>query len=402
MRRLEHLVRFDAQRGQVVDVEKAAPVDLVVGEAPPGEPIMSVAPASSCRRARPCTVPGRKPQGPPGGERARSDVGARGKCGRNSGPRPSPFSTVELDLARGKRFAIGPPEERHQHLAAQMRNRRVSSRYRNIWHSGWFGRRAQHVHPPCDCRAPTAMWLGTMSTISPMPCAAQRRHQPPQAVLAAELGIDPRRIDHVVAVQRARPRGHDRRGIEVADAERRKIRHQRGRVGEGKARVELQSHGGARHVIAASPFEGREPALEPRRVKQRLGRRRHTPPPVRMFVDRAGKVRLLVEAERVFERQQVRARKRRLGDKFQRGVDDCRRSSWSDGWFAGRRLGAAERAPQRRAVPVAFRALPRRHRCQAERLLASRCRVPRHQPATVGRSCVDVIAAAIGQPAAAA
>jgi len=35
-----HLVVFDTQRGKLVDVEKAPPVDLIVGGAPPSQPIM--------------------------------------------------------------------------------------------------------------------------------------------------------------------------------------------------------------------------------------------------------------------------------------------------------------------------------------------------------------------------
>jgi hypothetical protein len=40
MGRLEYLVILDPQAGQLVDVEEAAPVDLIVGGAPPGQPEM--------------------------------------------------------------------------------------------------------------------------------------------------------------------------------------------------------------------------------------------------------------------------------------------------------------------------------------------------------------------------
>ena len=40
MRRLEHRLVLDPQRGQAVDVEEASPVDLVARRAPPGEPVV--------------------------------------------------------------------------------------------------------------------------------------------------------------------------------------------------------------------------------------------------------------------------------------------------------------------------------------------------------------------------
>ena len=89
---------------------------------------------------------------------------------------------------------------------------------------------------------------------------AQFGDEPPQSLFAAELGIDSRRIDHVVAVHRARPRRHDRRGIEMTDAERGKVRHQGCGIGEGKAAMELQPHRRARHAHApSSPRQRLEP-----------------------------------------------------------------------------------------------------------------------------------------------
>ena len=78
------------------------------------------------------------------------------------------------------------------------------------------------------------MWLGTMSTISPISAAAIRR--PAGAILfATELGIDARGIDHVISVRRARARRHDRRGIEMTNAERSEVGHQARRIGESEA-----------------------------------------------------------------------------------------------------------------------------------------------------------------------
>ena len=73
------------------------------------------------------------------------------------------------------------------------------------------------------------------------PRCAQGRRQGQQARLASQLGIDARRVDHVVTVLRARPRDGDGRGIEMADAQPREIGHQRFGIGEGEAAMELQA-----------------------------------------------------------------------------------------------------------------------------------------------------------------
>ncbi len=70
------------------------------------------------------------------------------------------------------------------------------------------------------------------------PGLAQRRHQAAKSLLAAKLGIDPGRIDPVIAVPRALARHEDRRGIDVADAERSQIGRKRRRIREGEALVE--------------------------------------------------------------------------------------------------------------------------------------------------------------------
>ena len=90
------------------------------------------------------------------------------------------------------------------------------------------------------------MWFGTISTISPRPAPRRRRHEAPQRVLAAELRIDACRIDHVVAVHRARTRGRDRRRVHVTDAETCDVGDMPLGVRKGEALVELQPHGGAR------------------------------------------------------------------------------------------------------------------------------------------------------------
>ena len=61
--------------------------------------------------------------------------------------------------------------------------------------------------------------------------------------LRADLRVQPVVIDDVVAMSRAGARFHQRRGIDVADAEPREIGNQRGGVAEGEALVKLQPVG---------------------------------------------------------------------------------------------------------------------------------------------------------------
>ena len=110
-----------------------------------------------------------------------------------------------------------------------------------------------------------------MSTISPSPAARSAATSRAQSVFAAELGIDPGRIDHVVAVHRARPRRGDRRRIDMADAEAREVGHERFGVRKGEALVELQPHGGARRHLRRSR----------RMARRRFASRRVRAPPRR-------------------------------------------------------------------------------------------------------------------------
>ncbi len=100
------------------------------------------------------------------------------------------------------------------------------------------------------------MWFGTMSTISPRLGRAQRGDQASQRSFATKLGIDACWVDHVIAMHRTRPRGGDRRGIDVADAKPREIRNQRLGIRKGETLVELQPHRGARcHLRSRNVFK---------------------------------------------------------------------------------------------------------------------------------------------------
>ena len=75
-----------------------------------------------------------------------------------------------------------------------------------------------------------------------------------EGLVAAELGIEPVRIDHVIAVPATRARVKNRRGINIADAEVVQIRQNLARFGEAEVRRELQAIGGRRdlHCSAAT------------------------------------------------------------------------------------------------------------------------------------------------------
>ena len=70
---------------------------------------------------------------------------------------------------------------------------------------------------------------------------AQRSHQPLQRSLAAQLGVDAGRVDHVVTVARASAGFEDRGGVQVADAQPGEVRHQWHRVIEAEVAVKLQA-----------------------------------------------------------------------------------------------------------------------------------------------------------------
>ncbi len=90
-----------------------------------------------------------------------------------------------------------------------------------------------------------AMWLGTMSTTSPIPRCAARRREAVERGVAADRRVDVARVDDVVAVGRSGRRGEHRREVEVADARvrrrgpasrRRPRRRARGRRAVGRGR----------------------------------------------------------------------------------------------------------------------------------------------------------------------
>ena len=72
------------------------------------------------------------------------------------------------------------------------------------------------------------------------PCFLRRPAERPKRVLAAELLRDPRRVDHVVPVRRARTRLEGGREIEMRDAEIPEIRHEPASIVEAQLRPQLE------------------------------------------------------------------------------------------------------------------------------------------------------------------
>ncbi len=143
---------------------------------------------------------------------------------------------------------------------------------------------------------------------------------------------------------------------------------------------------------ASSRRPGREPAR--RSLARRAPGRpcRETPPPVRVLVERARKVRLFPHRQRVFDREkhELAGGAADVGD----GRIDCTRPA---------RRGAADRLPRRRCRGKRSRARsgPLARCARSSGLVPQQSEAARqsrsallHQPATVGKSCVLVIATA--------
>ena len=146
---------------------------------------------------------------------------------------------VALELARGQDLVERAAEDRQQDLVVGLPV--------DVEEAGEAAGAAvaQHVGPPGVGRIGRHV-IGHDVEDQPQARRGERRRQGAQAFLAAQLGIDARGVDHVVAVLRARPRRGDGRGVEVADAEPREVRHQGLGIGEGEAAMELQAQRGAR------------------------------------------------------------------------------------------------------------------------------------------------------------
>lgn len=103
----------------------------------------------------------------------------------------------------------------------------------------------QHVPPPGVLAGADGHVIGHDVQQMPQALGAQGSTQAGVCRLAADLGVDMMRVDHVVAV-RAPGRGLQRGGgVEMADAQRAQIVGNGRRVVQAKAGMELQAIGGA-------------------------------------------------------------------------------------------------------------------------------------------------------------
>ena len=117
--------------------------------------------------------------------------------------------------------------------------------------SKWRGHRGrsvlEHVEPPGVVAAHHAHVVGHQVQDHPHALRAQGGGEPLESVLAPELRVDGVVVDDVVAVGASRSRTQDRRQIAVAHPERGEIGHQRQRVVEGEAAMELEPVGRPGH-----------------------------------------------------------------------------------------------------------------------------------------------------------
>ena len=217
-----------------------------------------------------------------------------------------------------------------------------------------------------------------------MPCARSFASSRFELGLGADLGIDAARIDHVVAVRAAGPRLEERRGVDVADAEAREVRHQRFGVGEAELAAELQPVGGDRRMrrrAAARPCPRCAPASTRAARRTRavgapaLQLERQLAAPVRVLLDAARQVRLLEQLEHVFRLHQ--------GDLAGRAGNEGVRGG-GGAVEAFPRQGARERLLVRLAQLLLALRIDRK----AERRAAARdrCR-PRTRARSAGRAC---------------
>ncbi len=111
----------------------------------------------------------------------------------------------------------------------------------------------EHVHPPGVVAAEDAHVVRHEIEDVPHAVARAARRQALEVRGAADLRVERVVVDDVVAVRAAGARAKVRRAVQVADAERGQVGHERGGIGEGEAGVELQAIGGARDLRARAP-----------------------------------------------------------------------------------------------------------------------------------------------------
>src|SRR3984885_14070434 len=240
MDRLEHLVIFDSECGEFVDIEEAAPVDFIVGGTPRHQPVMlllkqKVQALSTGFRSGIKIVVGI----------LRPVDGAFRKWKKMieiSNVSAAIFA-MQIDLPGGKRFTVRPAQNRHGDLAMQLTVRRFPIDV-EIFRESTDLPVPQNVHPPRILR-PDRHVIGDDVGDDAKSMALCFVRQPAQSLLAAEFRIDTGGIDYVVAVLRSGARGEDWRKVQMRHAERRRVRNLRCSIVEREPAMKLQTQGGA-------------------------------------------------------------------------------------------------------------------------------------------------------------
>ncbi len=111
-----------------------------------------------------------------------------------------------------------------------------------------------------------AMWLGTMSSTIPMPCALSSACSASSSASVPRLGIETGRIHDIVPVRAALPRHEDRRAVEVADCQAAQVGAEVAGGRKRKSGVQLQPVRGTDrgHAITAAARSGAASANGPR------------------------------------------------------------------------------------------------------------------------------------------
>ena len=143
-----------------------------------------------------------------------------------------------------QRFAVVAAQEGHQQLAAEQGIVRLPLDVEEVCIRAVLPP-FQYVQPPGIAVAAYGHVVGYDIQNQPHVMGAQDVHQSHQGFFAAQLGVDPGRIDHVVAMLRAGAGGENRRGVKVADTQLRQVGHLGCRVAQGEVLVQLQTQRGA-------------------------------------------------------------------------------------------------------------------------------------------------------------
>ena len=106
----------------------------------------------------------------------------------------------------------------------------------------------QHAHPPGVLRAGSHVIRDDVEQQAELP-SLQLLVQRGEIILAAELRIQRRGVDHVVAVSASLARPQNRRCVNVTDAEVGEITGDGARVGNSESGIELKPVGGARDAV---------------------------------------------------------------------------------------------------------------------------------------------------------